>query len=409
VSTPVPVEVSLAVGGHDVRVGTLYPSFRRGTEAATFVYGTDYLADPEAYALEPALPLTAGHLPTPVGLPLFNALRDAAPDRWGRTLIARLERIESEARGTTPRSLSEVDLLLGVRDDLRTGALRFRTETDGPFLAHEGRGVPALIDLPDLAAAVDRVESDEEDSTALRRLVGAGSSLGGARPKAHVVLRSGRAGIAKFPSRAHDTWNVMAWEKVALDLAAEAGVRVAPSELLRIAGRSVLVLERFDRTPDSRRIDYRSALTLLEARDGDTRSYLDIAEAIETQSPAATADLAELWRRIVFNVMISNTDDHLRNHGFLRAGGGWRLAPAFDLNPDPGPGSKHLSTAIDDVRTDASLELTLSVAPAFRLDRSQAEVIVSEVRSAVAEWTSVAAAHGLDRREQHRMAPAFLA
>ncbi len=407
-AAPTPVEVIAARTDGDVTVGTLYPSFRRGVGTATFIHSDGWLADPRAFALDPALPLVSGHLPTPVGLPLFNALRDSAPDRWGRTLIARHERLAAEQEGRAPRALSEVDLLLGVRDDLRTGALRFRTDPAGPFLAPDDRGVPALVDLGALVAAVDGIESDAATIAEVRRLVHAGSSLGGARPKAHVRTGSGRLAIAKFPSRANDEWDVIAWEKVALDLAALAGVRVPPSELLHVDGRSVLVVERFDRRADGTRVGYRSGLTMLEAREGETRSYLDLAEAIEQHSPATSEDLAELWRRIVLSILIANTDDHLRNHAFLHAGGtSWRLSPAFDLNPDPSPGPRHLSTAVDEARTDASVDLALGVAPAFRLDRDAAERILGEVRGAVERWQDVARRHGLDRRERDRMAPAF--
>ncbi len=403
-----PVEVHLAREDDDVLVGRLYPSTRRGTETATFVHDPDYLTDPAAYALDPALPLVAGHIPTPVGLPLFNALLDTAPDRWGRTLISRLRRLESEQRGETPRRLTEVDLILGVRDDLRTGALRFRNEPGGPFLAEDARGIPRLVDLGALVAAADRIESDDSAIAEVRALVRVGSSLGGARPKAHVKAANGRIAIAKFPSRAHDTWDVMAWEKVALELAARAGVQVPRSDLLTIDGRSVLVVERFDRTASGGRIGYRSALTMLEARDGETRSYLDLAEAIEEHSDIASQDLAELWRRIVLSIVISNTDDHLRNHAFLRTDrNSWRLSPAFDLNPDPSPGEVTLSTAIDETRTDASVDLALAVAPAFRLDTPDAERILREVTAAVADWRTVASACGLDRTACDRMRPAF--
>lgn len=403
-----PVEVVAARADGDVTVGTLYPSQRRGTSSATFVHAEGWLADPLAYPLDPALPLVSGHLPAPVGLPLFNALRDTAPDRWGRTLIARLERLEADQQSRTPRTLTEVDLLLGVRDDLRTGALRFRTDPDGPFLAPDDRGVPALVDLGALVAAAEDIESDAASIAEVRRLVRAGSSLGGARPKAHVRTAAGRLAIAKFPSRAHDEWDVIAWEKVALDIAALAGIDVPSSELLRVDGRSVLVVERFDRRADGTRVGYRSGLTMLEAREGETRSYLDLAEAIEQHSPQASEDLEELWRRIVLSVLIANTDDHLRNHAFLHAiGGAWRLSPAFDLNPDPSPGPRHLSTAIDEVHTEASIDLALTVTGGFRLERDAAERILVEVRRAVERWPEIARGHGLDRRERDRMAPAF--
>ncbi|WP_404391034.1 type II toxin-antitoxin system HipA family toxin [Humibacillus xanthopallidus] len=309
-------------------------------------------------------------------------------------------------------SLGEIDYLLGVRDDLRQGSLRFRRD-DGPFEAVEDPGVPALTDLPVLLALAERAEADTADLSDLQRLIRVGSSLGGARPKAHVRDAQGNLAIAKFPSSAHDTWNVMAWEKVALDLAERAGVIVAPSRLLRLAGRSVLIVDRFDRTPPADggpvgRVGYVSAMTMLQSADGDQGSYLEIAEAIEMRSSRATADLHQLWRRIVFSILISNTDDHLRNHGFLHEhDDAWHLAPAFDLNPNPEPGPKHLSTAIDLGDDTASLQLALSVANYFRLGASEAASTLKQVRSAVGRWPEVARLHGLSESEIDAMAWAF--
>lgn len=401
------VGVWLSMDGVDVRAGRLYSQRRRNAESATFIYDEGYLALPGAYELDPALPLRTGAHHTPVDLPLFNAMRDTSPDRWGRRLVERAERLRSEEADAAPRGLSEADFLLGVRDDLRQGALRFRRDLADPFLASVDTGVPALIDLPELLGAAGRVESDHAGSAEIRRLVQAGSSLGGARPKAHVRDSSGRIAIAKFPS-ALDTWNVMAWEKLTLDLAADAGIIVPTSELHVIADRHVLVVGRFDRIGDERRIGYVSALTMLEARDHDVRSYLEIAEVVEERSPAATAELEQLWRRIVFSVLISNTDDHLRNHGFLHDGArNWRLSPAFDINPNPAPGEKHLRTAIDDTETMASIDLTLEVAEFFRLDSRRATQVLAEVRDAAAKWRTVAAQMGLSRAEIEGMAPAF--
>ena len=241
--------------------------------------------------------------------------------RWGRSLIRRREVAQARDEGREPRSLGEVDYLLGVRDDLRQGALRFR-RSDGPFEAVEDRGVPTLTDLPELLALAARAERGTADLPDLQRLIRVGSSLGGARPKAHVRDANGNLAIAKFPSAAHDTWNVMAWEKVALELAAQAGITVPATTLLNLAGRSVLVVDRFDRTRDADggpvgRVGYVSAMTMLQSTDGEQGSYLEIAEAIEERSSQATADLHQLWRRIVFSILIYNTDDHLRNHGFL--------------------------------------------------------------------------------------------
>jgi serine/threonine-protein kinase HipA len=401
------VEVYVAVGEKNLLAGRMYSHRRGASESASFIYDDRYLADPDAYSLDPALPMVAGTLQTPVGHALFGAFADSAPDRWGRTLIQRAERARAKAAATAPRSMSELDLLLGVRDDLREGALRFRLSDQAPFLATEDSGVPILTDLPkllDIAARVERNTADYED---LKRLLRAGSSLGGARPKAHVLDDVGRVAIAKFPSASSDTWNVMAWEKVALDLARDAGVIVPRSRLLRVGNRHVLIVERFDRL-DSTRVGYASAMTMLEATDGDQRSYLEIADVLEERSPTATADLHQLWRRIAFSILISNTDDHLRNQGFLHErGDSWTLSPAFDLNPNPDPGPKDLSTAIDFTDTRASMDTLMSVATYFRLDTSDATKVLGEVTRAVARWRNVAKSHGLLQQDLDVMEPAF--
>lgn len=402
------VEVHLELGGVTVRAGTLWSHRRRGTESASFAYVGDYLARPDAYQLDPLLPLVAGTSQTPVGAALFGAFTDSAPDRWGRRLVQRREAATAREEGRTPRSLGEIDFLLGVRDDLRQGALRFTTGAGSPFLAEPESGVPALTDLPELLDLAARAEADTADLADLTRLVGAGSSLGGARPKAHVRRGDGTLGIAKFPSAAFDTWNVMAWEKVVSDLAAAAGIDVPRSELLEFAGRHVLVVDRFDRATGGERVGYVSAMTMLEAKDGDQRSYLEIAEVIETRSLSPTAELHQLWRRIAFSVLVSNTDDHLRNHGFLHdRGDSWRLAPAFDLNPDPTPGAKSLSTLIDTGDSTADLDLVRSVAGFYRLAPGQADEIIREVSAAVSRWRRVAATHGLPASEIDRMSAAF--
>jgi serine/threonine-protein kinase HipA len=402
-----PIEVVIELAGEDVLTGRLYSYRRRGSESASFVYETAYLGRPDAYALDPALPLTQGTLQTPVGLQMFRAFGDATPDRWGRRLISRAEQQRATVERTTPRSLGEIDFLLGVRDDLRQGAVRFRDPTSGRFLAAADIGVPVLTDLPRLVEAAEHFESDEETDAELFELLRVGSSLGGARPKAHVVDADGRVAIAKFPSALHDTWNVMAWEKVSLDLARKAGIRVPHSRLLWLGKRSVLIINRFDRE-GTRRIGYVSALTMLEASDGDLGSYLDIAAVIEQVSPRASDDLQELWRRIAFSILISNTDDHLRNHGFLHAGAGtWTLSPAFDLNPNPEPGTKHLSTAIDGHDTTASIQLLLTVAGLFRLTDVAAADALAEALAATEQWRAVASGHGITESEIANMAPAF--
>ena len=402
------VEVVVSDGGADVEAGTLFSHRRGRTESATFVYAPAYVTRPGAYELDPSLPLGTAPSQTPVGQTIFGALSDCAPDRWGRTLINRAEARAAREEGRTLRALGDVDYLLGVRDDLRQGALRFRIG-GGPFLAPDDVGVPALTDLPELLDLADAAERDDVSLPELRRLVRVGSSLGGARPKAHVRHPDGRVAIAKFPSAAQDTWNVMAWEKVALDLAQRAGIIVPASRLLTLAGRHVLVVDRFDRTPAGDRVGYVSAMTMLQATDGDQRSYLEIAEAIEERSARAGQDLAQLWRRLLFNVLICNTDDHLRNHGFLHAGGtSWSLAPAFDLNPQPDPGPTQLSTFIDAADGSATVALALSVAPMFRLSAADARRTLGEVAAAVSDWRQIAG-QWLAPGEVDRMAPAFAA
>lgn len=401
------VEVLLRIGGVDVLAGRLWSHRRRGAESATFAYDAAYLARPDAYELDPALSLSAGQQQTVVGQAMFGAFTDCAPDRWGRRLIARAERQRVRRQGGSQRSFGEIDYLLGVRDDLRQGALRFRDPETGMFLADEAAGVPPLLDLPKLLSAAERLERDEAGEEELRALLRGGSSLGGSRPKAHVLDAEGNIAIAKFPSATGDEWDVIRWEDIALRLARTAGITVPNWELRLIDGRPVLIIDRFDRAADVR-IGYVSAMTMLETRDGNQGSYLEIADVIERHSPQASEDLRQLWRRIAFSILISNTDDHLRNHGLLRTtSAGWTLSPAFDLNPNPSPGPKRLSTAIDLDDSTASVELLMSVAGYFRLDRDDARRTLREVSNAVGKWRSVATECGLDRAAIEHMAPAF--
>ncbi|HYC80211.1 MAG TPA: HipA domain-containing protein, partial [Solirubrobacterales bacterium] len=381
---------------------------RQQTESQTFAYSPSYLARRDAYALEPALPLVAGQIQTPLGHAMFGAFSDCAPDRWGRMLIHRRARRAREvSRGSAEESIGEIDYLLGVRDDLRQGALRFRAAGTETFLADETSGVPHLVDLPQLLSSADRAERDVADEDELDALLKGGSSLGGARPKAHVLDRSGRIAIAKFPRPQGDEWDVTAWEAIALQLARDAAITVADSELIEVGGRSVLIVDRFDRDGE-RRIGYASAMTMLEAVDGERRTYLDLVEVIEAESDRASDDLRELWRRIAFSRLIANTDDHLRNHGFLRATtGGWALSPAFDLNPNPEPGAKRFATAIDGGSGGDGLETLLEVADFFRLGGDEARAILAAVSTATSRWREVARKGGIASAEIAQMEPAF--
>jgi serine/threonine-protein kinase HipA len=372
------IEVWLwAPAGRNVRVGTVWAHERRGVQSQTFAYAPGYLSMTGAYALEPTLPLTSASQQTALGLTMFGAFADSSPDRWGRQLIARAERRRARRTDSAERRFTEVDYLLGARDDLRQGALRLRRPGEPAFLAPAEAGVPALMQLGDLLAAAERSERDMASDEDLRMLLHGGSSLGGARPKAHVLDAAGNLAIAKFPSTAKDEWDVIRWEAVALTLAGRAGIQVPPFQLQSVGGRPVLIVRRFDRNA-GRRTGYISAMTMLGMRDGETGSYLEIAEAITRSSPAAGRDLREMWRRMCFTVLISNYDDHLRNHGFIRAGAsGWSLAPAFDLNPDPRPGARLLSTAVDFDNTDADIGLVLDVASEFRLSPAAARDVLS--------------------------------
>jgi serine/threonine-protein kinase HipA len=400
-----PIQVDVQIAGRDVPAGQLWTHRRGQSESATFSYREDYLQRAGAYELDPGLSLQAGQHQTAVGRPLFGAMSDCAPDGWGRRLVRRAEAQWAREADTQQRGLTEVDFLLGARDDLRQGALRLRGNDSEQYLASDTEGVPHLIGLPRLLGAAEELERDEPTSEDLRLLLHGGSSLGGARPKAHVLDTEGCLGIAKFPSPQADEWDVIRWEAVALTLAASAGITVPEHELHVIENRPVLVVRRFDRDAGGR-LGYLSAMSMLQ--DGEQASYLEIGQVLEERSSNAVADLRELWRRIVFTVLISNTDDHLRNHGFLRKStAGWSLSPAFDLNPNPEGGEKQLATAIDETNAQASLATALEVAGLFRLSEAQARAIVAEVSAATEHWRDAARARGLGGHELERLEPAF--
>lgn len=376
-------------------------------EGASFEYDARWLARAEAFALDPELPLGRGAFHTPRAL--FGAFSDPAPDRWGQTLLRRRERAVAKRQGRAPRTLTAVDFLILVHDVTRLGALRFRDARAGetaPFLSNSERPVPPLVELARLLAASSRVAEDRESEDDLALLLAPGSSLGGARPKASIVDAKGRLLIAKFPRR-DDEWPVTRWESAALALAKSAGIDAATSRLEEIARRPVLLLDRFDRRGEAR-IPFMSAMTALGARDNETRSYLELAEVLRREGSAAAHDLGELYRRMTFNVLCSNTDDHLRNHGFLHDGRGWRLAPAYDLNPMPTDVRPRIhSLTLDEDDATASLDTVLRVAPYFGLSAAAARGVVAEVAKAVAKWRAVAKRQGLTTREVERMASAF--
>jgi serine/threonine-protein kinase HipA len=410
---PGSIFVHIDVGGATRRVGTLWThparSARR-TAAATFEYAPEWLSDPLHFSLEPALAIGRGTFQTVAGRALFGAFGDSAPDRWGRRLMDRAAAQRARETGAAGARLTEADYLLGVADESRSGALRFATAREGPFLAPPtDSDVPPLVELPALLQASDEIVQSDGSGSALRLLLAPGSSLGGARPKASVRDSDGQLAIAKFPSQTDDLSNVL-WESVALTLAERAGLRVERHRVVDVASRPVLVVQRFDRI-GNRRVPFLSAMSMLSAHDNESHSYMEIADAIRQHGSAAGEDLRELWRRIVFTILISNTDDHLRNHGFLYDDirRGWRLAPLYDVNPTPRsvkPGI--LTLAIDESNTTADLNVALGVAEYFDIEKEDSHDIAAEVRDAVDGWADRARDAGLRAREIDAMKSAFM-
>ncbi|NLE61824.1 MAG: type II toxin-antitoxin system HipA family toxin [Planctomycetes bacterium] len=400
------VHVYVDLEGEAHYVGRLWVHMSGRREAATFQYDDSWLSSPRKFALEPALMLGSGDYHTDDGKALFGSLGDSAPDRWGRLLMSRAAKRSADARGKTPRFLREVDYLLGVHDYARQGALRFAMEKGGVFLAkNEGMTIPPLVELPRLLAAADSVADDRDDD--IRFLLAPGSSLGGARPKASVIDTDGGLAIAKFPQK-NDAGDTVTWEAVAVTMAEKAGISVHGWRKENVAGRPVLLLPRFDRQGTTR-IPFLSAMSMIGAKNRETRSYLEIADALRLHGVRPQRDLAELWRRIVFTVLISNVDDHMRNHGFLYDGeSGWALSPVYDVNPTPAEERPRiLSSTIDESDATASLDLAFEVAEYFGLTANEARRIASEAGTVVGGWRQEAASAGLSGQEIDRMTSAF--
>ena len=402
-----------ALGGQHA-VGALHVAATRGTPVFSFEYDAGWLQDRRGLALDPDLALVRGRTWPRPDQPNFGIFLDSAPDRWGRTLLQRRENWEARQENRKPRVLREWDFLLGVEDVTRLGALRFRRPPDRDFLAHsDGMAVPPVAHLRELAAVAaaidqdDRDVSQEEEGRWLRQLVAPGSSLGGARPKAVVRDESGHLCLAKFPARL-DRFDVGAWEFVLNQLARQAGISVPEARLLDLGDLgSTLLMRRFDRTDSGARIPFASAMTLLGRRDGEPgASYLELAELLMRQGARPAADARELFARVLFNVAVSNTDDHLRNHGFFLTPTGWTLAPAFDLNPNPQGGPHTL--LLDEVHDEGDLETVMTSRRSFGLSAQEAAQAHRAVVDAVRGWQRVAADAGISEREVERMAGAFL-
>jgi serine/threonine-protein kinase HipA len=401
-----------------VRLGWLYVRRGAGREIFEFTFEATALAHPglQHMHLDPRLGLFEGRQHPPQGHDNFGVFADASPDRWGRLLMRRrLEREQRAGKVDAAARLHESDYLLGVHDTFRSGALRFKLDDKGEFLDNQhGTAAPPFVQLRELEAASLALERDEDNSSPavddwLRMLIAPGGSLGGARPKASVVDPKGRLWIAKFPS-VRDEHDVGAWELVVQTLAKSCGLQVPPGLGRRFASaHHTFLVQRFDRTTEGR-LHFASAMTLTGHRDGEDAStgasYLEIARVLIEHGCRAADDLRELWTRIVFNMLVSNTDDHLRNHGFILVPGkGWRLSAAYDMNPVPD--SHGLKLNVSEADNALDLELASSVAPVFRVPKREADEIIVRCKEVVNQWPKIAHSLKISDREQRRMSSAF--
>lgn len=391
-------------------MGLLSCSAIRGKEVFSFEYDEAWLRDGKFRSFDPDLQLFKGRQYVPYGKDNFGIFLDSTPDRWGRILLDRRELFKAREESREPDTLLESDYLLGVFDGSRMGALRFKLSQDGPFLDNDSNlATPPWTSLRELEEAALHIEDNESASSGkwLKMLVAPGSSLGGARPKANVLDKDGNLWIAKFPSQ-KDRRDVGAWERVCMDLARKAGILVSECMAERYGSRyHTFLTRRFDRD-GSRRIHFTSAMTLLGYSDGERSSgasYLELAEWITRNCANTDANLTELFRRIAFNIAISNCDDHLRNHGFLYGPKGWILSPAYDLTPDPTGDGLRLN--ITDKDNSLDFKLLYEVAPFFGISAAKTEGIIDKVFNAVSLWRQVASQAGIPRDEQEMMARAF--
>jgi len=408
-------QVQLCVGKAGVPVGSLVYVRQGRRENSAFAYDESWLASPASFNVSADLQLLAGHQSHKAASPhdsvFHGAIADTAPDAWGRRVIARDHAKRRKGDPGLP-ALTELDYLLAVDDFSRVGALRLR-DPDGTCWHRTTTGgrrsTPPLIELERVFLASRAVERGDETAEDLRYLQGKGTSLGGMRPKCTLVDEDGRLAIGKFPS-VGDARSVTRGEVLALKLAVLAGIDAAPARIVLLGEVPVAVIGRFDRDEADGRIPYQSAASLLQASREEDRSYTEIADAIRTHGHAPAQDVRQLWRRLVFNLLITNVDDHLQNHGFLHvAHGQWRLAPAFDINPFPDKEreSKTWLSERDGPITDVGM--LMARAAYFGLDEVRARAFLAEVHAVVANWRQVAlsADVGLRQSELDDYAPAF--
>jgi len=393
------------------RIGTLSAQQAKGKKAFSFEYTPEWINSKEQVLLDPDISWYSGQQ-YPNGKENFGVFFDSMPDTWGRTLMQRRAAQKAKAEGIAKRELYDIDFLLGVQDECRMGALRFKLDIDGEFLDNNPESpTPPLSSIRELQQAAKELESDG-DSESVRKwlaiLIAPGSSLGGARPKANLKDEKGNLWIAKFPSKA-DSTDKAAWEFLAYKLALKAGINMAESRIEKILGKHhTFLTKRFDRD-NGERVHFASAMTMTANNEGTIRenpaSYLDIAEFIQFSGANPKQDLEQLWRRMAFNIAISNTDDHLRNHGFILTPKGWILSPAYDINPSIDKSG--LALNIDTHNNELDFELAKSVGEYFQLSEREMNTILKEVKTAVATWKQEAQNIGISRADIELMEGAF--
>ncbi len=393
------------------KVGRLSHRRSRAQSAVSFTYSPEWLRSHDAFPLDPRLDLYAGEQFAVDGGLTFGIFLDSTPDRWGRVLLDRREVIAAREERRAVRALADWDYLLGVHDECRLGALRFRRDDSSPFLDSQALAAPPITSVPELqAVSLALQEEGVEELPSYRQwlaaLIAPGTSLGGSRPKANFRDPDNSLWIAKFPS-VDDRHDVGAWEQVLHELAVACRITVPGYRLEQFNHRyRTFCSMRFDRTPGGRRF-FVSAMTLLERRDGEGGSYLEIADFIQNHGArgGVEADLEQLLRRLLFNVLVGNTDDHLRNHGFVREATGWRLAPAFDLNPNPA--RRHHALRLDEASDEPDLDAILGTAEFYRVSRLKAQRILAELLTAIRTWRKRAKTVRLPAGEIATIEPAF--
>ena len=392
-------------------MGVLSAHHAKGKKAFSFEYDKGWIKSEQQLQIDPDIQFYSG-TQFPNQKENFGIFLDSMPDTWGRTLMKRRAAQQARELGEKATTLYDIDYLLGVYDESRMGALRFKTALDGPFLDNSTEmPTPPWSSVRELQHAADLVEGDSENEDIkkwLAILMAPGSSLGGARPKANILDEEKSLWIAKFPSK-NDTMDKAAWEFLAYQLAIDAGIEMAPCRMEKIAGRyHTFFTKRFDRHTGER-IHFASAMTMTGNSEDTIRdnaaSYLDIVEFIQNNGASVAENLHQLWRRIIFNIAISNTDDHLRNHGFLLTDNGWVLSPAYDINPSTEKNGLALNIDMDNNALD--LELAKSVGIFFRLTEKEMDIIIKEVLASVNNWRKIASQLGISRSEQEMMQGAF--